>query len=46
MAIYHLSMDIIGRGNAGPKCAKLGKSIVAMSAYRSGEKRGGARIQQ
>jgi hypothetical protein len=38
MAIYHLSMDIVGRGNSGSKCAKLGKSIVAMAAYRAAEK--------
>lgn len=38
MAIYHLSMDVVGRGNSGPKCAKLGKSIVAMAAYRAAEK--------
>jgi ATP-dependent exoDNAse (exonuclease V) alpha subunit len=38
MAIYHLSMKIVGRGNGGPKLAKAGKSTVAMAAYRSAEK--------
>lgn len=38
MAIYHLSLQSISRGNNGPKAAKKGKSTVAMSAYRAGEK--------
>lgn len=38
MAIYSFHIEAISRGNAGNKIAKSGKSIVAMAAYRSGER--------